>query len=824
MKIVIIGGVAGGASAATRLRRMNEDNEIIMFERSDYISFANCGLPYHIGETIKDRNNLLVQTVKGMNDRFGIDVRVKTEIVKINPSLKTVLAKNLVTGETYEESYDKLLLSPGAEAFIPPIPGVNSKNIFSLRNMSDMDKIKGKVDSGIKRAVVIGAGFIGLEIAENLVERDVKVTIVEKSNQVLAPVDFEIASQVHDHIKEFDTELYLEDGAKEFIDIGDKTKVILESGKEIIADLIIMAIGVKPENKLAMEAGLEIGKTGGIKVDEYLQTSDKDIYAVGDAIEVKHYISNAESLIPLAWPANRQGRIVADTILGIRKKAYKGSLGTSILKAFDLTVSATGLNEKTLKRNNIPYMVTTVNRNSHASYYPGATPLTLKLIFNKEGDILGAQAIGYKGVDKRIDIISTAIKGNLKVWDLQEVEVAYAPPYNSAKDPVNIAGYAAENMINGEHESFRYFEIEELLKDSNYQLLDIRTNAEFNLGTIKDSLHIDLDTLRDNLDKLDKNKTYLVFCQVGLRGYLAYRILVQNGFKAKNLDGGYKLWYYTQLKQDNKDIFDEENFKHKETKCCENVQELIDEEREVKKEVKVVEVNACGLQCPGPIIKTKENIDKMNVGDRLFVKASDPGFKKDVVTWAEKTGNKIISVKAEKGEVFAEIEKGEPFVSAESKVKNAQTMVVFSGDLDKILASFIIANGALAMGKKVNMFFTFWGLNALRKENYTNHNKGFLDKMFGMMMPKGVNKLKLSQMHMGGMGTAMMKYVMKNKNVNSLEELMSMFLKSGGKITACTMSMDVMGITKEELIDGVEYAGVANYLGDAEDSFSNLFI
>ena len=420
MKIVIIGGVAGGASAATRLRRMNEDNEIIMFERSDYISFANCGLPYHIGETIKDRNNLLVQTVKGMNDRFGIDVRVKTEIVKINPSLKTVLAKNLVTGETYEESYDKLLLSPGAEAFIPPIPGVNSKNIFSLRNMSDMDKIKGKVDSGIKRAVVIGAGFIGLEIAENLVERDVKVTIVEKSNQVLAPVDFEIASQVHDHIKEFDTELYLEDGAKEFIDIGDKTKVILESGKEIIADLIIMAIGVKPENKLAMEAGLEIGKTGGIKVDEYLQTSDKDIYAVGDAIEVKHYISNAESLIPLAWPANRQGRIVADTILGIRKKAYKGSLGTSILKAFDLTVSATGLNEKTLKRNNIPYMVTTVNRNSHASYYPGATPLTLKLIFNKEGDILGAQAIGYKGVDKRIDIISTAIKGNLKVWDLQE--------------------------------------------------------------------------------------------------------------------------------------------------------------------------------------------------------------------------------------------------------------------------------------------------------------------------------------------------------------------------------------------------------------------
>ena len=581
MKIIIIGGVAGGASAATRLRRMNETNEIVMFERSDYISFANCGLPYHIGETIKDRNNLLVQTVKGMKDRFGIDVRVKTEVLKINPKEKTVLAKNLLTGEKYEESYDKLLLSPGAEAFIPPIPGVHSKNIYSLRNMSDMDKIKSKVDKKVKRAVVIGAGFIGLEIAENLVERDIEVTIIEKSNQVLAPVDFEIASEVHQHIKEFKTELFLNDGAKEFIEIGDKTKVKLESGIEIIADIIIMAIGVRPENKLALEAGLEIGKTGGIKVNEYLQTSDEDIYAVGDAIEVKHYINGAESLIPLAWPANRQGRIVADTILGIRQKPYTGSLGTSILKAFDLTVSATGLNEKTLKRLGIPYMVTTVNRNDHASYYPGATPLTLKLIFNKEGDILGAQAIGYKGVDKRIDIIATAIKGNLKVWDLQEVEVAYAPPYNSAKDPVNIAGYAAENMINGEHETFRYFEIDELLQDSNYQLLDVRTKMENRLGTIKDSINIDVNELRDNLGSLNRDKTYLVFCQVGLRGYLAYRILVQNGFKVKNLDGGYRLWSHTVQEQENKNIFKENNFKHKDLNSFEKVKELVDEEKEV---------------------------------------------------------------------------------------------------------------------------------------------------------------------------------------------------------------------------------------------------
>lgn len=582
MKIVIVGGVAGGASAATRLRRMNEENEIVMFERSDYISFANCGLPYHIGETIKDRNHLLVQTVKGMNDRFGIDVRVKTEVLKINTKEKTVLVKNLISGEKYEESYDRLLLSPGAEAFIPPIPGVNSQNIFSLRNMGDMDKIKNKVDSGdVKRAIVIGAGFIGIEIAENLVERNIKVTILEKSNQVLAPVDFDIASEVHQHIKEFNTELYLEESAREFIDIGKQTKVILESGKELYADLVIMAIGVRPENKLAIEAGLEIGVTGGIKVDEYLQTSDPNIYAVGDAIEVKHYLSGGESLIPLAWPANRQGRIVADTILGIRKKAYKGSLGTAILKAFDLTVSATGLNEKQLKRLNIPYLVTTVNRNSHASYYPGATPLTLKLIFNKEGDILGAQGIGYNGVDKRIDIIATAIKGNLKVWDLQEVEVAYAPPYNSAKDPVNIAGYAAENIINEEHRIFRYFEVADLAQNGSYQLLDVRTKMENSLGTIENAIHIDVNKLRDKLETLDREKTYLVFCQVGLRGYLAYRILVQNGFKVLNLDGGYRLWKNTVGTQSNIDIFNEEEFVHKKDLCCENVEELIDEEREI---------------------------------------------------------------------------------------------------------------------------------------------------------------------------------------------------------------------------------------------------
>jgi len=823
MKVLIVGGVAGGASAATRLRRLNENIEIIMIERGEYISFANCGLPYHIGGTIKDRENLLVQSIEGMKNRFNVDVRVKSEVLSIDKISKKVKIKNLLTNEIYEESYDKLLLSPGAEPFVPAIKGVESKNILTLRNMKDMDLIKAKVDKDTKRALVIGGGFIGLEIAENLVERDIKVSIIEKGKQVLAPVDFEISAQIHSHLKDKEVELYLENSVIEFKDIEGKIKAKLEDSTEIVADLVIMAIGVKPENKLAKEAGLEIGKTGGIKVNKFLQTSDENIYAVGDAIEVKDYIMNEDVLIPLAWPANRQGRIVADTILGIREKEYKGSLGSSILKIFDLTVASTGLNEKTLKKLNIPYEVATVNRNSHASYYPGATPMTLKLIFNENGEIFGAQGIGIDGVDKRIDVIATAIKGKLKVWDLQELELTYAPPFNSAKDPVNILGYVAENMLNKEIKTIRYFQLEDLLKNNEYQLLDIRTLEENQLASIPNSLHIDLDTLRDNLHKLDKNKTYIVYCQVGLRGYIAYRILVENNFKALNLDGGYKIWYYANLEQSNKNIFDEREFLHHTEPDLQFKKELLDEEKEVDS-FKEISLDACGLQCPGPILKTKEKLSELAVGDVLSISASDPGFKKDIKTWAEKTGNKLIDVKIDKGLVLAKVQKGQGRVEEKSQVKDMQTMVVFSGDLDKVLASFIIANGALAMGKRVNMFFTFWGLNALRKENVTNNNKSLIDKLFAMMMPKGNKKLKLSKMHMAGMGTAMMRYVMTKKNVDSLDVLMKTYLENGGKITACTMSMDVMGLSKDELIDGIDYGGVASYLGDAEDSYSNLFI
>ncbi len=847
MKILIVGGVAGGASAAARLRRLNEENEIIMFERGEYISFANCGLPYHIGGVIKDRDALLVQTVEGMKSRFNIDVRVKTEVQKIDVEAKKVVAKDLRTGKTYEESYDKILLSPGAEVFVPPIEGTASPRAFTLRNMKDMDKIMAHIkENNVKKAVVVGAGFIGIEIAENFVELDMQTTVVEFASQVLAPVDPEIAAQVHQNMKDHEVELLLGHGVTEIVD-GEKSSTvkIVKAGKKevslkIEAEIIILAAGVRPETALAVSAGCEVHERFGIKVDKYMKTSVEDIYAVGDAVTVRNFINDQEINIPLAWPANRQGRLVADIILDrANKQAYNGTMGTSILKAFDYTVAATGLNEKMLQRSGLvygkDYLTASINRNSNAGYYPGATPLTLKIIFTPDGKILGAQGIGHKGVDKRIDIIATAIKGGINVVELQDLELAYAPPFNSAKDPVNILGYYAENILNKDIQVVRTGEVEDLAATEKYELLDIRTADERELGAIPGGIHIDLAELRSRIHELDRGKIYIVYCQVGLRGYVAYRMLVNLGYKAVNLDGGYKLWEPTSHDQSNIGIFknkEGEKFVHTENKPFTAESKLIDEERTFGN-TKTIEVDACGLACPGPILKTKKTMEEMAVGDILKIKSSELGFKKDIKVWAEKTGNRLISAEKEDGTIVAQVQKlgtetmGCPTgngMKVMKTTKNKQTMVVFSGDMDKVLASFIIANGALAMGKEVTMFFTFWGLNALRKENFVNNKKSLIDKMFGMMMPKGPNKLKLSNMNMGGMGTLMMKKVMKDKNIETLPSLMKIFLDNGGKIIACDMSVDVMGFSHDELIDEVEYGGVAAFLGESEESFSTLFI
>lgn len=541
MRILIIGGVAGGATAAARLRRLSEENEIIIFEKGEHVSFANCGLPYHIGGVIEERSKLLLHTPISLKTRFNLDVRVFNEVLKIDKEAKTVEVKNSITQEIYSESYDKLLLSPGAEPFRPNIPGIDSNKIMTLRNVADMDRIIAKTKD-LKNIAVVGGGFIGLEVAENLVEKGLNVTVVELGNQVMAPVDFEFAKMVQHHATAKNLNILVNTGVDAFEEQGNEIELKLNNGSTLLADAVVFAIGVKPENALAKAAGLDLGVTGGIAVNEFMQTSDPNIYAVGDAVEVAHYINQAKVLIPLAWPANRQGRIVADNITRGNKISYKGTLGTSIIKFFDLTVAATGLNEKLLKRYNIPYRTVTVTRGNHASYYPGATNIVLKMNFGEDGTIYGAQALGQEGVDKRIDVIATAIKGNLTIHDLQEIEVAYAPPYNSAKDPVNILGYVAENMLNDDVRFINYDQLDDYLSTEKAVLIDVRSKTEFENGAIPNAINMDVDTLRDNLNFFDKDKKYVIYCQIGLRGYLAQRILRNNGIYSVNLNGGYGLW------------------------------------------------------------------------------------------------------------------------------------------------------------------------------------------------------------------------------------------------------------------------------------------
>ena len=830
MKIIIIGGVAGGATAAARLRRVNEGAEIILVERGPYISFANCGLPYHISGAIPARDKLLVTSEAMFEARYHVDVRSHTEALSIDRAAKTVTLRNLGSGEDTVESYDRLLLSPGAEVLRPPIPGIASPRIFTLRNIPDLDRIMSSLaEQKPRRAVVIGGGYIGLEVAENFHERGLFTTVVEGAPHILAPFDDEMAAIVHAHMREKSVELYLDDKVEHFEDRSDHSIVFLASGKRIQADIIVLAIGVRPEVKLARDAGLDLGTTGGIKVDEHLVTSDPDIFAVGDAIEVMNKVSGRMALIPLAGPANRQARIVADNMLSADPASYKsygGTLGTAILKVFDLAAACTGLNEAAVKALGIPYRATITHSGSHASYYPGSQQISLKLVYGLDGAILGAQAIGIDGADKRIDVIATAIRAGLTVTDLTELELAYAPPFGSAKDPVNVAGYVAENVLNGSHEIIGWRDLRDLLRDdpTSVQLIDVRTPEEFSVRTLPGARNMELDHLRERLGEIDREKPLIVFCQVGLRGYLAYRVLKQAGFKdVRNLTGGFKTYAWATEKQANPDLFDYEDIKRRDPA------ELSPNREGCRVAVTggVRMLDATGLQCPGPILKTFRAVEAMETGDVLDIRASDPAFGRDIRAWADKTGNELLAVGTEMGVITARIRKAAPVPAGGAAVpaRDGTTMVVFSGDLDKVMASLIIANGALAMGSKVTLFFTFWGLNVLRRPDAPNLRKPLIDAAFGFMLPKGAARLnRLSNMNFAGLGGRLMRKMMGDKHVDTPASLLASLVDGGASLVACQMSMDVMGIRREELIDGVEIGGVATFLGQAQTSATTLFI
>lgn len=540
IKLVIVGGVAGGATAATRARRVSEGAEIVVFERGEYISFANCGLPYYIGNVIKRRDHLLLATPEEFKQRYNIDVRIFSEVVGINSKEKAVEIKNTITGEKYWESYDKLILSPGAEPIRPPLEGIELENIFHLRNIPDSDRIKKIVDERNPRcAVVVGGGFIGLEMAENLTERGVKTTIVEMLDQVMPSLDYEMAAMIHEHLEAKNVELELENGVKSFSKASDRILVSTQKGGEIECDLVLLSVGIRPEITLAIQADLKIGLTGGIAVDNTMKTSDPNIYAVGDAVEVRDIVTGFPTLTALAGPANKQARIAADNALG-RKSIFTGTMGTSVVKVFDMVLASTGANEKFLKKHDIPYLVSYTHSGSHAGYYPGATNTSIKILFSPgTGKVLGAQIVGKKGVDKRIDVLATAIRAKMTVYDLQELELAYAPPYSSAKDPINICGFVAANILKGDMEIIHWSELEELQQNGAI-LIDFRTQFELkHVGKIEGALHIPINEFRRRLSELDKEKTYIPFCGIGFRGYLGHRILVQNGFKSRNLSGGF---------------------------------------------------------------------------------------------------------------------------------------------------------------------------------------------------------------------------------------------------------------------------------------------
>lgn len=824
-RLLIIGGVAAGASTAARARRLSEDAQITLIERGPDVSFANCGLPYHIGGEIADRARLAVQTPESLTGLLNLAVRVNTEAIAIDRASKTVTVRRAGGKLTEELPYDKLVLATGAAPVRPPLPGIDDPRILTLRTLQDMDAIK-RTSAEARSVLIIGAGFIGIEMAEQLRRLGKKVTLVEMLHQVLPQLDREMTLPLENELRAQEVELVLGDGIASFDGGATGVTARLTSGRAISADMVVLSIGVKPESGLANAANLELGARGAIKVNEWMQTSDPDIYAAGDAVESIDRISGKPMSLPLGGPANRQGRVIASHIFQGPEKArpYPGHLGTSIVRAFGMIAGVTGWTERRLTQAGIPHESTIVTDHQHAGYYPGAVPLTLKLLWSPDdGRVLGAQAYGADGVDKRLDILATALAGRMTIDDLAQLELAYAPPFGSARDVVNTAAFAAQNRRDG------------LVRTVNEtpdgsRLLDVRPAAMAEIDPLPGAVNIPFAKLRSQLDTLDRSATWTTVCALGKTSYFAARVLAQNGFNVQSMAGGRKVGRIVGQKEN--------------APIIAAAAPVATTTTTTSIAPTAIETLDCGgLSCPGPLLRLKERFDTLTPGGELRVTATDPGFRADVAAWCRSAGHELISVTTEKGVVSAHLRKpaidgktqpstpkhpapASATMLPENPRRKGATLVVFSGEMDKVMAALVIANGAAALGGKVTLFFTFWGITALRRERATQPSprKNLLDKMFGWMLPRGLTRLALSRMNFGGIGPRLMKHQMDSKNLPNLPGLLGAARLSGVRMVACTMSMSALGIQQEELIDGVELGGVADYLESAEQVGTNLFV
>lgn len=780
MKYVIIGGVAAGASAAARLRRLDEQAEIVLLEKGSDISYANCGLPYHVGGVIAARARLSVMPPAKFASWFNVDVRTNCEATAIDRAKKEVEVRT--ADGTSRLAYDKLLIATGATPVGDAYTDATHPHVAHLWTLADMDRVMAKLGAA-KRVLVVGAGFVGLELAENLRHRGLAVTVVQRGGHVLPTMDAEMAEPLADELRGAGIDLRFGCVVSDFVEKPDGVEAVLDDGTRLAVDLAVVSTGVRPRSELAKSAGLEIGPRRHIVVDEGLRTSDPDIYAAGDVIEVLDPVFGGKTAIALAGPANKQGRIAADNMAG-GASVYRGTFGTSVVKVGELTAAGVGWTEARLKAENRDYRKIYIHPSSGAGYYPGAARLNMKLLFGADGTIYGAQIVGAKGVDKRIDTIAEAMRVRLKAPQLGELELAYAPPYSSAKDPVNFLGFVAENVLAGKSDVVAPDTI-----PADAQVIDVREPSEHEMGAVPGAINIPLGSLRTRLAELDRAKTYVTCCAVGLRGYLAERVLKQNGFKAYNLSGGWATWRLFRQPSSTLDLRQ--------------------------------------LPCPGPVVQLKAAFAKAADGAAFKVLA-DATFEGDLRRWCAANGCTASGLAKHGGELEATLVKGAPQPSTSTSSRPAEhsaAIVLFSNDLDKALAAMILANGLAASGAKVGIFFTFWGLSVLRKNPAPALRRSFVSRMFGWLLPRGAEKLALSKMNMLGLGTAMMKDVMRKQNIMTLPSLIKSAKAAGVKFIACDMAMGVMGLTREDLIDEVdEVAGVAAFAELAKRSTNTLFI